>query len=110
MAASQHPTAPQPGMNQTGHAEREQIEAQLPALAKTTPKAADPSLLGELPLARNARDVRSRGLWDARDGRCASSDGRRARLGTGPDVRFRPGSAPGESGVPRPQRRPLAVG
>ena len=34
------------------HAEREQLETQLAALAKTTPKAADPSLLDELPLRR----------------------------------------------------------
>jgi hypothetical protein len=33
------------------HAEREQLEPQLAALASTTPKAADPSLLEELPLA-----------------------------------------------------------
>ena len=33
------------------HGEREQIEAQLAALAQTTPKAVDPSLLEELPLA-----------------------------------------------------------
>ena len=33
------------------HTDREQIETQLAALAKTTPKAADPSLLEELPLA-----------------------------------------------------------
>lgn len=32
-------------------AQREQIEAQLAALAKTAPKAADPALLDELPLA-----------------------------------------------------------
>jgi hypothetical protein len=33
------------------HGEREQIEAQLAALAKTTPRSADPTLLDELPLA-----------------------------------------------------------
>jgi hypothetical protein len=33
------------------HHEREQIETQLAALAKTTPAAADPALLDELPLA-----------------------------------------------------------
>ncbi len=33
------------------HTDREQLEAQLAALAKTTPKAADPTLLEELPLA-----------------------------------------------------------
>ena len=32
------------------HGEREQIEAQLAALAKTTPKAADPTLLDQLPM------------------------------------------------------------
>ena len=32
------------------HTEREQLETQLAALAKTTPKAADPALLEELPL------------------------------------------------------------
>jgi hypothetical protein len=32
------------------HGDREQIEAQLAALAKTTPKAADPTLLDELPM------------------------------------------------------------
>ena len=34
------------------HAEREQLETQLAALAQTTPKAADPTLLDELPHAR----------------------------------------------------------
>jgi len=33
------------------HADREQAEAQLAALAAITPKAADPTLLEELPLA-----------------------------------------------------------
>ena len=33
------------------HAEREQLDAQLAALAATTPRAADPALLDELPLA-----------------------------------------------------------
>jgi hypothetical protein len=33
------------------HQEREQLDAQLAALASTTPKAADPTLLDELPLA-----------------------------------------------------------
>jgi len=33
------------------HHEREQIETQLAALAKTTPAAADPALLDQLPLA-----------------------------------------------------------
>ena len=33
------------------HADREQLEAQLAALAAATPKAADPALLDELPLA-----------------------------------------------------------
>ena len=33
------------------HHEREQLDTQLTALAATTPKAADPTLLGELPLA-----------------------------------------------------------
>jgi site-specific DNA recombinase len=35
------------------HGDREQIEAQLAALAQVAPKAADPSLLEELPLARD---------------------------------------------------------
>ena len=33
------------------HAEREQLDTQLAALAASTPRAADPALLGELPLA-----------------------------------------------------------
>jgi site-specific DNA recombinase len=32
------------------HADREQLETQLAALAKTTPRAADPALLGQLPM------------------------------------------------------------
>ena len=35
------------------HSEREQLEAQLAALAKTTPKAADPTLLDQLPMPGN---------------------------------------------------------
>jgi len=38
------------------HGDREQIEAQLAALAQVTPKAADPALLDELPLARVSND------------------------------------------------------